>query len=200
MLCARVAQAVICTVPCVSLPEVKLMKRIVLAASLALLAGCGGQPVPMSEFIPIAREVLAFAEQDARQNQPGREADGPLYVNVNSFRTAAEKVTRQEISEDSMSRALGEPTQAILEQALLCDTTSQFGGCWVRKYGVWINLNLVRHSGDELTAHVRSTTTNRTQRPTDFCDRVWTIDFRREGGQWEMVDRRLRRDCRQPES
>lgn len=178
------------------------MKHTVLAAVLALpllLAGCGGEPVPMSEFAPVARQVLAFAEQDARQNQPGRVAEGPLYVNVTSFRTAATKVTGEEISEDSMTRVLGEPTQAVLEQALLCDTASGFGGCWVRKYGVWINLNLVRRSGDEMTAHVRSTTTNRGQRPTDFCDRVWTLDFRREGGEWRMAERRLRRDCREPQ-
>jgi hypothetical protein len=175
------------------------MKRTRFAAVLALpllIGGCAGEPIPMSEFVPIAREVLAFAEKDARENQPGRVADGPLYVNVKSFQTAATKVTGEEISEDSMSRVLGEPTQAILEQALLCDTTSQFSGCWVRKYGVWINLNLVRRSGDELTAHVRSTTTNRAQRPSDFCDRVWTLDFRREGGQWRMGERELRRDCR----
>lgn len=176
------------------------MKRTRIAALLGLpllMAGCSGEPVPMSEFIPIARQVLRFAEQDARQNQPGRVADGPLYVNVISFQNAATKVTGEEISQDSMSRALGEPTQAILEQALLCDTASGFGGCWVRKYGVWINLNLVRRSGDEMTAHVRSTTTHRAQRPTDFCDRVWTIDFRRENGAWRMADRNLRRDCRQ---
>jgi hypothetical protein len=178
------------------------MKRSVLAAALVLpllMAGCAGEPVPPAEFMPVARQVLAFAEQDARQNQPGRVADGPLYVNVMSFQTAASKVTGEEISLDSMSRALGEPTQAILEQALLCDTMSQFSGCWVRKYGVWINLNLVRRSGDEMTAHVRSTTTNRAQRPSDFCDRVWTMDFRREGAGWRLAERRLRRDCRQAE-
>ena len=177
------------------------MKRIVFAAALLLplLAGCSGDPVPMSEFVPVARQVLAFAEIVARQNQPGRGADGPLYVHVLSFRNAANKVTGATLSEDSMSRALGEPTHAVLEQALLCDTEQGFGGCWVRKYGVWVNLNLVRHAGDELTAHVRSTSTNRSLRPTDFCDRVWTLDFRREGGQWRLAERRLRRDCREPE-
>lgn len=176
------------------------MKRTVFAAALLLplLAACSGDPVPMSEFVRVARQVLAFAEQDARQNQPGRAADGPLYVNVSSFRTAANKITGEDVSEDSMSRALGEPVHAALEQALLCDTTSSFGGCWVRKYGIWVNLNLVRRSGDEMTAHVRSTSTHRAQRPTDFCDRVWELDFRRENGQWRLADRTLRRDCREP--
>lgn len=176
------------------------MKRFAIAAGLLpmlLLAACSGERATMPEFIDVARQVLRFAEADARQNQPGRVADGPLYVNLLSFRTAANRVTGEQITEDSISRALGEPTQAILEQALLCDTASGFGGCWVRKYGVWINLNLVRSSGGEMTAYVRSTTTNRTLRPTDFCDRVWILEFRRqENGSWQMSDRRLRRDCR----
>lgn len=176
------------------------MKRTIFAAALLplLLSGCSTERVTVAEFTGIARQVLAFAEQDARQNQPGRVADGPLYVNLQSFRTAGTKLTGETLSEDSISRVLGEPTQAILEQALLCDTASGFGGCWVRKYGVWINLNLVRRAGDEVTAFVRSTTTNRTARPTDFCDRVWTLDFRKEGEQWRLARRTLRRDCREP--
>ncbi|HEX6041255.1 hypothetical protein [Longimicrobium sp.] len=178
------------------------MKRIWVAAVLPLLflAGCSGERPTDAEFFGIARQVLQFAERDARQNQPGRVADGPLYVNVASFRTAANRVTGLELTQDSVSKALGEPTDAMLEQALLCDTDQGFGGCWVRKYGVWVNLNLVRHAGDELTAFVRSTSTNRTTRPTDFCDRVWVLDFRKEGGQWRMAKQRLQRDCRQPES
>ena len=177
------------------------MKRTVLAAVLPLLflAGCSGERPTAPEFFGIARQILEFAERDARQNQPGRVSDGPLYVNVSSFRTAANKATGLELTEDSVSRALGEPTHALLEQVLLCDMDQGFGGCWVRKYGVWINLNLVRMGGDGLTAFVRSTSTNRAQRPTDFCDRVWVLTFRKEGGQWRMAEQRLQRDCRDPE-
>lgn len=171
------------------------MKRILLPAVL-LLAACSGERPTEAEFFDISRQVLRFAEQDARQNQPGRPAEGPLYVNLNSFRNAAHRVTGATVSEDSMSRVLGEPTHAVLEQVLLCDAESGFGGCWVRKFGVWVNLNLVRHAGDELTAHVRTTSTDRRRLPSDFCDRVWTLEFRREGGQWRMAERRLRRDCR----
>jgi hypothetical protein len=172
------------------------MKRISIAAGLLLLSACGGPRPTEAEFFDVSRQILRFAEQDARQNQPGRTADGPLYVNVTSFRTSANKITGATISEDSMSRALGEPTHAVLEQVLLCDAESGFGGCWVRKFGVWVNLNLVRQSGDELTAHVRSTSTDRRRLPSDFCDRVWRLDFRRENGQWRMSEQELRRDCR----
>jgi hypothetical protein len=145
------------------------MKRILFAAALPVLAACSGDRPTEAEFFDISRQILQFAEQDARQNQPGRVADGPLYVNLNSFRHAAARVTGQTISEDSISLALGEPTQALGEQVLLCDTVG-FGGCWVRKYGVWINLNMVRHSGDEMTTYVRSSSTDRRRRPTDRCD------------------------------
>ena len=178
------------------------MKRIALAAGLLLplvLGACSRERLPMHEFLSVARQTLQFAERDARQNQPGRVADGPLYVNLNSFRHAANRVTGETISEDSMSRALGEPTQALGEQVLLCDTVG-FGGCWVRKYGIWINLNMVRRSGDEMTTYVRSSSTDRRRRPTDRCDRVWNLDFRRQAsGEWRMTEQRLRRDCRTEE-
>ena len=176
------------------------MKRLAFAAGLLLLAACEGEDATVAEFFDVARQVLRFAEQDARQNQPGRVAEGPLYVNVHSFRSAAHRVTGETIPEDSMSRALGEPTQALPEQVLLCDTASGFGGCWVRKYGVWVNLNLVRHAGDEMTAFVRSSSTDRRSIPTTWCDRVWELDFRRqENGAWRLSGQRLRRDCRQEE-
>lgn len=174
------------------------MKRILLAAALSL-AACSGQRPSEAEFFDVSRQILRFAEQDARQNQPGRPADGPLYVNLNSFRNAANRVTGATVSEDSMSRVLGEPTHAVLEQVLLCDAESGIGGCWVRKFGVWVNLNLVRHAGNEMTAHVRTTSTDRSRLPSDFCDRVWMLEFRREGAQWRMVNRTLRRDCRMEE-
>jgi hypothetical protein len=175
------------------------MKRILLAAGLLLLSACSGERVTQPEFLDIAKQVLQFAEADARQNQPGRLADGPLYVNLVSFRNAGLRLTGDTLSQDSISRALGEPTQAAMEQVLLCDTIG-FGGCWVRRYGIWINWNLVRQSGGRLVAYVRSTSTNRSGRPTDFCDRVWTLEFRREaeGGPWRLGERKLQRDCREP--
>ena len=175
------------------------MKRIALAAVLLpmLTAGCSGERPTLSEFLDVSRQILAFAEQDARQNQPGRANDGPLYVNLNSFRHAANRVTGDTISQDSISRVLGEPIPAAQEQVLLCDTVG-FGGCWVRKYGIWVNLNLVRGSGDEVTAFVRSTSTDRRIRPTSWCDRIWVLDFRRqENGAWQLAERRLSRDCRE---
>src|SRR5687768_8505148 len=103
------------------------MKRIAIAAAL-LLAACSGEQPSEAEFFDISRQILRYAEQDARQNQPGRPAEGPLYVNLNSFRNAAHRVTGATVTVDSMSRALGEPTHAVLEQVLLCDAESGIGG------------------------------------------------------------------------
>jgi hypothetical protein len=172
------------------------MKRMLTAAGLLLLSACGGPRPTEAEFFDISRQILRFAEQDARQNQPGRPAEGPLYVNVTSFRAAANKITGATISEDSMSRVLGEPTHAAQEQVLLCDPESGIGGCWVRKFGVWVNLNLAQQAGGELTAFVRSASTDRRRLPSDHCNRVWKLDFRRENGAWRMAEQELRRDCR----
>lgn len=175
------------------------MKRIAIAAGLLLLAGCSGPRLSVSDFFEISRQVLQFAEEDARRNQPGRVADGPLYVNVHSFRSAGHRATGHEISEDSMSRALGEPVQALPEQVLLCDTASGFGGCWVRKYGVWVNLNLLRHSGDEVNAFVRTSSTDRRTLPTLWCDRVWRVEFRKTGNAWRRTGQRMTRNCTEPQ-
>jgi hypothetical protein len=172
------------------------MKRFALFAPLLLLAACSGERATADDFYAVAPQVLRFMEQDARQNQPGRPADGPLYVNLMSFRSASDGVTGTPLNQDSISRILGEPTQAILQQALLCDTMSSFGGCWVRKYGIWINWNLAHGTPNEIRGTVRSTSTNRGTRPTNFCDRVWRLTFRKQAGRWALADRELIADCR----
>jgi hypothetical protein len=172
------------------------MKRILPAVLLPLLlAGCIRDRPSIPQFMGMAGEILAFAEADARASQPGRANDGPLYVSVRSFQQAAEKATGQTVPEDSMARVLGEPIPAELEQILLCDTGGNLAGCWVRQYGVFVNLNMVRMAGSELSAWVRTSSTDRRVHPTDFCHRVWRLDFRHEAEAWRLADRELLRDC-----
>jgi hypothetical protein len=174
------------------------MKRIAPLAALVplLLAACGPERPSVPEFMEIAGEILAFAEQDARESQPGRASDGPLYVNVGSFQAGAERATRQRVPQDSVARALGQPVHAAMEQVTLCDSLGTVIGCWVRQYGIWINLNLVRVGGGELTAYVRSLSTDRRAHPTDFCSRVWRLDYRHEEGEgWRLAERTLLRSC-----
>lgn len=173
------------------------MKRSALFAPLLLLAACSGERATPEDFYAVAPQVLRFMEQDARQNQPGRAADGPLYVNVGSFRHASDGITGAPLNLDSISVVLGEPTQAILQQVLLCDTVSSFGGCWVRKYGIWINWNVAHGTPNEIRGTVRSTSTKRDTRPSDFCNRVWRLTFRKQAGRWALADRELIADCRE---
>lgn len=173
------------------------MKRIAAAAVLVLLAACTRERATVPDFMAVAGEVLRFAEQDARQNQPGRVADGPLYVNLLSFRNAARSVTGRELEVDSISAALGDPVQAEQLQVLLCDTVG-FGGCWVRKYGIWVNWNLASGGAREIEASVRTTSTDRRVHPTHFCDRVWRLRYVKQDGAWALADSTLRRDCRAP--
>lgn len=172
------------------------MKRILTAVLLPLLlAGCIRERPSVPQFMRIAEEILRFAEADARESQPGRANDGPLYVSVRSFREGAEKATGETVPQDSVARALGEPIEAELEQILLCDSGGSLAGCWVRQYGVFVNLNMVRLAGDELSAWVRTSSTDRRVHPTDFCHRVWRLDFRLEEGSWRLAGRDLLRDC-----
>ena len=176
------------------------MRRNLLLALILLLPACRDERITVADFYAIAPQVLEFAERDARTEQPGRVADGPLYVNVNSFRFAGHELTGAELHLDSVSAVLGDPVLAVQEQALLCDTTSGFGGCWVRRYGVWVNWNLARGNAEEVRATVRSSSTDRRTHPTDFCDRVWRLTFRKQAGRWAMAERDLMRDCRTVEA
>jgi hypothetical protein len=172
------------------------MKRILTAVVLpVLLTGCIRERPSVPQFMGIAQEILRFGEADARESQPGRVNDGPLYVSVRSFHQAAEKATGASVPQDSMARVLGEPIEAELEQILLCDTGGNLAGCWVRQYGVFVNLNMVRMAGSELSAWVRTSSTDRRVHPTDFCHRVWRLDFRHEDDAWRLAERDLLRDC-----
>jgi hypothetical protein len=173
-----------------------MTRRTLAAALLPLaLAGCIRERPTPPQFMEISREILSFAEEDARRTQPGRANDGPLYVSVRSFHAAAEKATGATIPQERLAEALGEPIEAELEQILLCDTTGTLDGCWVRQYGVFVNLNLVRLAGSELSAWVRTSSTDRRVHPTDFCHRVWRLDFRKAGEAWSLAERSLLRDC-----
>jgi hypothetical protein len=176
------------------------MMRTVRAAAAALLplllASCVRERPTVPQFMEVSREVLAFAAGDARESQPGRANDGPLYVNIRSFQAAAERATGESVSYDSMEAVLGEePIQAELDQILLCDTTGTLAGCWVRQYGIFVNLNMVQLAGSEMSLYVRTSSTDRRRHPTDFCHRVWRLDYRKEGEAWRLAERSLLRSC-----
>ena len=170
------------------------MTRPALVLALALLAGCSPEPATVPDFMEVAGQLLRFAERDARAHQPGRASDGPLYVNLFSFRNAARTLTRQDVEVDSIAAALGDPVQAEQIQVMMCDTVG-FGGCWVRKYGIWVNWNLAGGGAREIEASVRTMSTDRRVHPTNFCDRVWRLRFQKQEAGWALTDSILRRDC-----
>ena len=174
------------------------MKRTLFAVLLlpVALASCVRERPSVPQFMTIAREIVDFAADDARRTQPGRANDGPLYVSVRSFHEGAERATGQTVDYDSVALALGDPVHAELEQILLCDTGGTLAGCWVRRYGVFVNLNIVKLAGNEMSAFVRTSSTDRRTHPTDFCHRVWRIDYRTDDGErWHLAERELVRSC-----
>lgn len=174
------------------------MKRAarVLFLLLAVIAACSPERPAPEVYLDALPRVIEFAEADARRNQPGQPAQGPLIVDLPSFAYGARTVTGVEVDTARLRAAVGQPFLNIpfaqADSAMLCDEGGGIGGCWVRQYGVYLHLNQARAAGDRMTVLLTSTTTNRSLFPTHICDRVWRLIFLRRDGQWEMAERDLR--------
>ncbi|HEU0012156.1 MAG TPA: hypothetical protein VFQ45_00650 [Longimicrobium sp.] len=172
------------------------MKRAAPALAALLLAACSSTRPTREDYFEVMRQMVRFVEDDARRNAPGRVADGPLQVDLRSFRGGGFAVTRESFTDDDIAAALGRPiVRAEMEDVMLCDTVSSVGGCWVRQFGVFVHLNVARTTTDQVTALVRTTTTDRRTHPSDWCDRVWWLRYRKQGGAWSLAERDLRESC-----
>ncbi len=171
--------------------------RPLLAVLLALTAGCTIERPTEADYLAVLPKVLAFSEADARANAPGRRAEGPLHVDLKSFVGGARLVTKTDVKPEAVRQALGRPAVISVhaDSTLLCDQGDMVGGCWVREYGVYVHLNLMRWAPGELTAFVASTTTDRREFPTRICDRVWKVRYERVGTEWKEMERELRKGC-----
>lgn len=161
--------------------------RIALALPLAAaLAACGGERPSPDAYLTVVRGAIEWADTDARANapaDPGEAPDGPLYVDTRSFAGGAERVTFQKMDEATLGRGVGRPFEPAIhpDSVLLCDEGGLSSGCWVKRYGVAVKLNLVEVVGDRMNAHVTSWATDRALYPTRICERVVKVTFRKEG-------------------
>lgn len=164
---------------------------------LAVLAACTTERPSAEVYLDVLPRVVEFAENDARREQPGQPATGPLIVDLPSFAFGGRTVTGANVDTARLRAAIGKPFVDIpfaqADSALLCDQGGTVGGCWVRQYGVYLHLNQARAAGGRMTVLLTSTSTNRSEFPTRICDRVWRLVFLRRDGQWEMAERDLRR-------
>ena len=175
------------------------MKRTIplLPLALAALAACGGGRPSKADYLALAPLIVQFMEADARANMLGQASNGPLWVDGKGFAALGGEVTGDTVSRESVLAAIGRGNDAEPRQVLLADEESGFGGRWVREYGIYVSPNVGRATADQVTAFVGNYVTDRRAFPTDICDRVWRLRFRKGAdGKWALTDRELRRDCR----
>lgn len=164
-----------------------------LAAACLLAAGCTTPRPTVRDYLSIVPDVVRHMEADARRNAPSRPVEGPLLLDVESFRGGGYWVTRQTVSGDSVQRVVPVRfTPAAGREAVLCEE-GDMGGCWVREYGVFLRMNLMKHTADEMLAIATTYTTDRRAFPPQVCERVWRIRYGRDGGGWKVLSRELRR-------
>lgn len=175
-----------------------LRRALPLVLLLLPLAACGADRPGTEDYLQVVPEMVAVVEADARENAPGRPAQGPLILDAGSFAGGWALRARSQLDSARVIEAVGRPEAEIARpnDVILCDESELGGGCWVRSYGVFVHLNVVRRADDEISSLVTGTVTDRRAFPTWICERVWGLTFRRdEAGAWSLADRELRRDC-----
>lgn len=175
-----------------------MLRSILLFALLGCcgaLAGCDPPRQSAEDYLHVVSQIVAFAEDDARENAPGAPSAGALFLDVGTVVMHSRAAVGRTLHADTVEAAIDRPFRpGTLESVLLCDEEG-LGGCWVREYGVFVTLNSVRGHGDQMSALVRTIMTDRRMFPTDFCNRYWSLRFERSEGAWRMVDRTLNRSC-----
>ena len=173
------------------------------AAALLALAAAACQPErhTAADYYAILPELVSIAERDAREHAAGQPSAGPVMVDPETFRGGGWQVTRQYLDVDSIFAAVKRPDARLVphDQALILEDSLGIGGRWVREYGVWLRIPLMKWDSDELTATIASYTTDRREWPTDICERVLRVSFRQtDEDQWAHSGTEVRYECDTP--
>lgn len=168
------------------------MKRLQLLSALLLagtVAGCGSEAPSEADYLDVVRQTVHFAERDARRSAPPGSADGPLLLDVKSFRGGSLRATGQVVETDRISRAVDRPFQpTVPDSSFNCLDLELGTSCWVPKNGVFVHLNLASRATDRITMHITSTVTASNYVPPVLCDRVFRLEFQRSQRGWVMQD------------
>lgn len=173
--------------------------RIAALLALALLAACSTERPSKEDYVAVVRQIITFVQRDALAHQMGQPSAGPLWVDVRGFGGRAHQVIFDTIPTAELRRTLGKGTRiADPKQVLMIDegeSSSGIGGRWVREYGVYVSPNVARATHDQITMIVVGYITDRREFPTDICDRVWRLRYRRAGAEWKLHESKLMRTC-----
>lgn len=181
-------------------PRPHRMKRILFATAAALAAAsyaCAPPRPSEQDYLSVISRVMNVAVQDGQTHVAGEKAEGPLIVDVKSFAVGGRLVTLHPVDRQKVKAALpGNYVTATPDSALFCDTSSLGSGCWVKSYGIFVHLKLMAsNSPDRMQAHVSVTTTDRRAYPTNYCERIWKVDFARAPQGWNETGHELIKDC-----
>jgi hypothetical protein len=174
------------------------------ALALLALAACQPRRPGLEDYYAILPELVRAVEADARQNAAGRPAEGPLFLDLESFAGGGWQLTKQRTSRDSVWAAIAHPgaRPARPDSALVLEDSMSVGGRFVREYGVFERLHLVKWEPGEIAVTIASYTTDRRRWPTDVCERVLRVTFRRQGegepARWTQSDTEVRLECDDP--
>jgi hypothetical protein len=177
-----------------------LSVSLVLSA-LALLSACDPPRPSEQDYLSVLPGLVPQMDRDAREHPAGPPVDGPLIVDVKSFAVGGRLATLHPIDREKVRQALGGSfVSSVPDSVVLCDRTDMGSGCWVKQYGVFVHMRLMEApSKDWMRAHVSVTTTDRRAYPTNFCERIWKIDFKRSGSAWKQTAAELIKSCDEPQ-
>lgn len=174
-----------------------MIKRLCSLPLLVLLAGCErpARTTP-EEFLQLVPQIVAFAEDDARQAAPEGSARGPLFVDPRSFRYWANRQLNLSVDSARIVAAINRPFQPAAEEAAVQCANFQLGPtCSVIQDGVFVRLSLLLTEPHTLLAYTTSLVTHQNYIPSAVCERRFELVFTRKERGWQLTGRNPKREC-----
>jgi len=174
-----------------------MIKRWCVLPMLLFLAGCE-RPTRTSEaeFMQIIPQIVAFAEDDARQAAPEGSARGPLFVDPRSFRYWGNRQLNLSLDSAAIMAAINRPVQPSSEENVVQCAIFQLGPtCSITQDGVFIRLSLLLTEPHTLLAYTTSLVTHQNYIPSAVCERRHELVFTRQEAGWQLTGRNPKREC-----
>lgn len=149
-----------------------------------------------AEFLQLIPQIVAFAEDDARQAAPEGSARGPLFVDPRSFRYWANRQLNLNLDSAGIVAAINRPFRpATDENAVQCANFQLGPTCSVIEDGVFVRLSLLLTEPHTLLAYTTSIVTHQNYIPSAVCERRFELVFTRQESGWRLTGRNPKREC-----